>query len=291
MAGFLGGGFGSRASYAYEGGSLRRPEEYLGDDFAGGRGADPRAAQLRLSEAERAAVKDESEALGRQWEALRGDLLELEEHKLRLEDEWRELEMERERLIGDRDRFEEMVRAEWFHVADPRAAAQRMMRLNVGGQLFEVSAFVLCRDRFSLLAAVCSDAGRSPVKPDTAGCYFFDRDWWLFRHVLAFLRDGVLPDNVAVLRDLFEGADFFRVDLLRREIAEKLTVLSQIPQAAGRGQQVGHRPAPLGGRGRPLGGAVRVQPRHRTRQHLAWRRQRRHRGYRAVDGCGTTGRR
>ena len=144
--------------------------------------ADPRATEMRLTEDERAAIKAESDALGRRWETLRGDLLELEEHKLRLEDEWRELEMERERLIADRGRFEEMVRAEWFHVADPREAARRIMRLNVGGQLFEVGAYVLCRDRFSLLAAICSDSGRSPIKPDTSGCYFFDRDWWLFRH-------------------------------------------------------------------------------------------------------------
>jgi hypothetical protein len=57
-----------------------------------------------------------------------------------------------------------------------------------------LSSKLLCRDRFSLLAACCSE--NPPVQPDADGSFFFDRDWVTFRHIMTFLRDGHL-DNVA----------------------------------------------------------------------------------------------
>lgn len=47
--------------------------------------------------------------------------------------------------------------------------------LNVGGHIFETTAGVLCRDRYSLLAAICKTS--PPIKKDEQGTFFFDRDW------------------------------------------------------------------------------------------------------------------
>lgn len=47
--------------------------------------------------------------------------------------------------------------------------------LNVGGQKFQTTAGVLCRDRFSLLAAICTTT--PPITPDDNGDFFFERDW------------------------------------------------------------------------------------------------------------------
>lgn len=47
--------------------------------------------------------------------------------------------------------------------------------LNVGGQKFQTTAGVLCRDRFSLLACICKTS--SPITKDEDGAFFFERDW------------------------------------------------------------------------------------------------------------------
>ncbi len=92
--------------------------------------------------------------------------------------------------------------------------SQRRVRLNVGGQLFETSAEVLTRDRFSMLAGLC--VASCPVPQPC----FIDRDWWLFRHILAFLRDGptALPDSPDVLRQLYAESSFYRLHDMRTAI-------------------------------------------------------------------------
>ena len=59
---------------------------------------------------------------------------------------------------------------------------EQMIRvvLNIGGRRFESTAEVLTKDRFSVLAALCT--ATPPVDPDTNGTYFFDRDGELFQH-------------------------------------------------------------------------------------------------------------
>lgn len=47
--------------------------------------------------------------------------------------------------------------------------------LNVGGHVFQTTAEVLCRDRYSLLAWVCKTD--SPIPKDEEGAFFFERDW------------------------------------------------------------------------------------------------------------------
>jgi len=98
------------------------------------------------------------------------------------------------------------------------------VRLNVGGQRFETTAGVLCRDEFSVLAGLCRGEGsrldpRLPQDADEGGRYFFiDRDWWLFRHVLQFLRTGSLPEDPLLVEELYHEATFYRLSLLRKAV-------------------------------------------------------------------------
>lgn len=47
--------------------------------------------------------------------------------------------------------------------------------LNIGGQKFQTTAGVLCRDRFSLLACICKVT--PPIPKGEDGSFFFERDW------------------------------------------------------------------------------------------------------------------
>lgn len=74
--------------------------------------------------------------------------------------------------------------------------------INIGGLMFEAPVSVLSRDKGSLLAQLCGPS--PPLLPDPDGNFFyFDRDWWLFRYVLSFLRDGSLPEDRQLLSQVF----------------------------------------------------------------------------------------
>lgn len=113
--------------------------------------------------------------------------------------------------------------------------------LNVGGQLFETTAGVLCRDEYSILAGLCRGEGGvrtgassseegaaaeglllpDPAGSPTEGALFLDRDWWIFRHVLQFLRTGALPEDPALVEELYGEATFYRLGLLRQAIEKR----------------------------------------------------------------------
>ena len=68
-------------------------------------------------------------------------------------------------------------------------------------QLFQSTVAVWTRDRFSILAQLCTR------RPSLAKCasddfYFFDRDFWIFRYIYAFLLDNTLPDGEDTLKEL-----------------------------------------------------------------------------------------
>lgn len=93
------------------------------------------------------------------------------------------------------------------------------IRLNIGGQIFEVSCEILTRDPYSILAACCRVDCPIPSCEDGI-TIFFDRDWWLFRHVLAYLRSNVLPRELETLRELYTESSFYRLDSLRKAIED-----------------------------------------------------------------------
>jgi len=100
-----------------------------------------------------------------------------------------------------------------------------MIKLEIGGQIFEICSSLLKKDRFSLLAACCIPEEDSVLRPSEDGCFYFDRDWFLFRHILSFLQSGDLPRDVTRLRELYHEAGFFCLGSLQRCIE---TVLADI---------------------------------------------------------------
>jgi BTB/POZ domain len=73
---------------------------------------------------------------------------------------------------------------------------------------------------YSLLAALCK-AKSPPVSRDATGAFFLDRDWWIFRYILQFLRSGALPQDSALLQEMHTEAAFYRMGSLRRAIEAK----------------------------------------------------------------------
>ncbi|GBG30653.1 BTB/POZ domain-containing protein KCTD5 [Hondaea fermentalgiana] len=164
-------------------------------------------------------LRAESRALGQAWASLQDEVDQLERHRALLKHEWKDLEEERERLDKERQRFEKLVSQEWFPTGiDAPKVKDRIVRVNIGGQIFEITARLLLKDRFSLLAATCLPPEDSILRPEDDGCFFFDRDWFLFRHVLAYLQSGTLPEDELRLRELHHEAGFYCLGSMQRNI-------------------------------------------------------------------------
>lgn len=101
-----------------------------------------------------------------------------------------------------------------FHFQDP----ETLITFNIGGQLFETSVEVMTQDPYSLLAACCRV--EPIISPDINGHIFIDRDWWLFRHILGFLRSKVLPSELETLKELYIEASYYRLETLQKAISE-----------------------------------------------------------------------
>lgn len=102
-----------------------------------------------------------------------------------------------------------------------------VIEVNVGGQIFEISAETLIREPFSILAALCRK------KPLIGGdVIYIDRDWWIFRHVLAYLKSNVLPTELDILQELYREATFYRLDGLKKAIEN--TPLHEVTSPANR---------------------------------------------------------
>lgn len=89
----------------------------------------------------------------------------------------------------------------------------KMVRLNVGGQLFTTSLTTLNSQPDSMLGAMFS--GRHGLFQDKDGAYFIDRDGSEFRHVLNFLRDGescFLPEDSVELEELLKEAEYYQIE-------------------------------------------------------------------------------
>ena len=91
--------------------------------------------------------------------------------------------------------------------------------LNIGGQYFETTVGILTRDPFSILAACCRQ--KALFRSCEEGhAIFFDRDWWIFRHILSYLRSNTLPNELETLKELYKEASFYRLLSLQRAIEE-----------------------------------------------------------------------
>lgn len=94
--------------------------------------------------------------------------------------------------------------------------ASHHIGLNIGGQFFRTNVAELTRDPYSVLAACCRLEPVIQTQDD--GTFYFDRDWWLFRHILAFLRSNILPNEIETLKELYTEASFWRLESLQKAI-------------------------------------------------------------------------
>ena len=94
-------------------------------------------------------------------------------------------------------------------------------------QMFEISEQYMRRDPSSLLAQLCES--NPPLVEDAEGGFYFDRDWWLFRYIVVFLRDGTLPEDRALLAQLYREAGFWHLNELQKAIEEDKLHLRAAP--------------------------------------------------------------
>ncbi|KAH7721790.1 BTB/POZ domain-containing protein KCTD17 [Aphelenchoides avenae] len=85
-----------------------------------------------------------------------------------------------------------------------------IVRLNVGGKLFETTVQTLCKEPDSFLARFCEIDGMQPRVKDASGAFFIDRDPRYFRVILNYLRSSSvdLEGNIS-LETLLAEADFY----------------------------------------------------------------------------------
>lgn len=161
-------------------------------------------------------------------------LIKKTEHLMRqrafLREERRNLRIATERLEERQKALQTMQRPDWIP-SQLKLKPEKHLRVNIAGLMFEAPISVFSRDPKSLLTQLCSAS--PPLTPDEDGVFYFDRDWWLFRHVMIFLRDGVLPDDRPLLSQLYREAAFWQLNEMQLAIEEqKLHLRHELPKDA-----------------------------------------------------------
>ena len=100
--------------------------------------------------------------------------------------------------------FEMMKKVETVHLP-------KVVKLNIGGQIFETNVKTLQKDPDSLLATMFSK--QIEVIRQQNEAYFIDRNGTLFEHVLNYLRTGKVPHKIIqdLGEDLLEEAIFYNL--------------------------------------------------------------------------------
>lgn len=93
-----------------------------------------------------------------------------------------------------------------------------IVKLNVGGEIYTTTKATLQRYPNSMLGAMFN--GSFTTSADDSGCVFIDRDGYLFRYVLNYLRSSALclPDGFKLLDQLCLEADFYQIQPLIEEL-------------------------------------------------------------------------
>ncbi|KAG8562767.1 hypothetical protein GDO81_015805 [Engystomops pustulosus] len=96
---------------------------------------------------------------------------------------------------------------------DENSTFPDIIELNVGGQVYITSYFTLVTIPGSLLWEMFSKKSIQPLARDSKGRFFLDRDGFLFRYVLDYLRDQqlFLPDHFPERRRLQREAEYFKL--------------------------------------------------------------------------------
>lgn len=103
---------------------------------------------------------------------------------------------------------------------DKTSTFPEIVELNVGGQVYVTRLETLTAAPNSLLWAKFSQGSPADLPKDNKGRFFFDRDGFLFRYILDYLRDSelFLPEFFKEKRRLQKEADFFQLPELSRRL-------------------------------------------------------------------------
>lgn len=93
-----------------------------------------------------------------------------------------------------------------------------VVELNVGGQVYVTRLETLRAVPNSLLWTKFTQSSPGDLPKDGKGRFFFDRDGFLFRYILDYLRDSdlILPEFFKERRRLLKEADFYQLTELSR---------------------------------------------------------------------------
>eukprot|EP01041_Mallomonas_annulata_P004764 gene4764-9480_t len=144
-----------------------------------------------------------------------------------LREERRRLRLATEYIESRKKSLDVMRRYDWLSPYATAIVNKRHLKFNIGGFIFEISEDVLRRDPTSLLCELCGV--NPPVMPDCHGVFYFDRNWWLFRHILCFMRDGILSEDRTLLAQLYKEGGFWKLTQLRMAIEEEKLHLRDPP--------------------------------------------------------------
>ncbi|XP_062379849.1 BTB/POZ domain-containing protein KCTD12b [Sardina pilchardus] len=100
-----------------------------------------------------------------------------------------------------------------------------IVELNVGGQVYITRYATLISVPDSLLCQMFSQKSTKGLARDTKGRFFVDRDGFLFRYILDYMRDQqlVLPDHFPERGRLQREAEFFNLPELVKMLAPKIS--------------------------------------------------------------------
>ena len=89
--------------------------------------------------------------------------------------------------------------------------SQEIVKLNVGGVIYQTTKSTLCKYPNSMLGAMFNGSMSTAV--DENGCHFVDRDGELFKYILNYLRSSrlALPVDFKELDQLCAEADFYQI--------------------------------------------------------------------------------
>lgn len=104
-------------------------------------------------------------------------------------------------------------------------AFPEIIELNVGGQVYITRYSTLTSVPDSLLWDMFSQKSTKNLARDTKGRFFVDRDGFLFRYILDYMRDQqlVLPDHFPERGRLQREAEFFNLPDLVKLLAPKIS--------------------------------------------------------------------
>uniref|UniRef100_A0A8C9FEK4 BTB domain-containing protein n=1 Tax=Pavo cristatus TaxID=9049 RepID=A0A8C9FEK4_PAVCR len=110
---------------------------------------------------------------------------------------------------------------EWTPQGEKPSTPQRQLSLNVGGQVYVTRRCTVVSVRDSLLWRMFSQQQPSELPRDSKGRFFLDRDGFLFRYILDYLRDLqlVLPEHFPERSRLQREAEYFQLPDLARRLA------------------------------------------------------------------------